>query len=371
MRTMSSGAPSAQIRSSEPTRRPVLLLVHAHPDDETISTGGVMARYAAEGAHVVCVTCTGGELGEIVVAELDTPENHAGLGRIRREELAHALARLGPIESRLLGYRDSGMVGTPGNDDPGCFWRADVEEAVGRLVSIVRAVRPHVMVGYNDFGGYGHPDHVRAALIARLAFERAGDPEFRPAPSDVARSEAKTSDATREAVSGEAAPSPWQPLKRYETVLGASRMGEMGRLLRERGIAAAWDSPVDETPEQQAEREEWQARMVAAEGPVTTRVDVSSWLLAKHAALREHVTQMAPDNPFVALSPEDWQAIAPTEDFTLRESRVGVRIPEDDLFAGVRSGQRRSDEALRAQFPDVDVPVVRSRRNQPHPERGG
>jgi N-acetyl-1-D-myo-inositol-2-amino-2-deoxy-alpha-D-glucopyranoside deacetylase len=344
MPAMPTGAPVDQLPSSEPARGPALLLVHAHPDDETISTGGVMARYAAEGVRVVCVTCTGGELGEIVVAQLDTPENHARLGEIRREELARALARLGPIESRLLGYRDSGMVGTPGNDDPGCFWRADVDEAVGRLVRIVRAVRPHVMVGYNDFGGYGHPDHVRAALITRLAFERAGDAEFQPAPSGAvsgrAWSEAAPDRAWREAESRQAAwnatPSPWQPLKRYEIVLGASRMGEMRRLLQERGIAASWDAPPDETPEQRAEREAWQARMVAAEGPVTTRVDVSDWLVAKHAALREHVTQIAPDNPFVALHPVDWRAIAPTEDFTLRESRIGVRIPEDDLLAGVR-----------------------------------
>src|SRR5262245_34170637 len=114
-----------------------LMTVHAHPDDETISTGGVMARYAAEGARVVCVTCTGGEHGEIVVPELDTPENHARLGDIRADELRQALDRLGNIESRKLGYVDSGMMGTPENDAAESFWQASFDEAVERLLEIV------------------------------------------------------------------------------------------------------------------------------------------------------------------------------------------------------------------------------------------
>ncbi|MGE5531549.1 MAG: PIG-L family deacetylase, partial [Bacteroidota bacterium] len=150
-----------------------LMTVHAHPDDETISTGGVMARYAAEGARVVCVTCTGGEHGEIVVPELDTPENHDRLGEIRAEELRRALAQLGNVESRKLGYVDSGMMGTPQNEAPESFWQADFDAAVERLLTIVRDVRPQVMVGYNDFGGYGHPDHIRSALVCKAAFERS------------------------------------------------------------------------------------------------------------------------------------------------------------------------------------------------------
>ena len=154
--------------------RLTLLTVHAHPDDETITTGGVMARYADEGLRVVCVTCTGGELGEIVVPEMDTPENHERLGTIRAGEMARALAGLSPdgrIEHRWLGYRDSGMMGTEGNADPRSFWQADAAEASARLEAIVREVEADVIVGYNDFGGYGHPDHIRAALIAKSAFE--------------------------------------------------------------------------------------------------------------------------------------------------------------------------------------------------------
>jgi LmbE family N-acetylglucosaminyl deacetylase len=161
------------------------MTVHAHPDDETITTGGVMAKYAAAGARVVCVTCTGGEHGEIVVPELDTAENHAKLGEIRAVELQRALAALGNVESRKLGYVDSGMMGTPENDAPESFWQADFDQAVERLLAIVREVRPQVMVGYNDFGGYGHPDHIRAALTCKAAFERAGAEGGDPAPGNV------------------------------------------------------------------------------------------------------------------------------------------------------------------------------------------
>ncbi len=300
--------------------RLALMTVHAHPDDETITTGGIMAKYAAEGIRVVCVTSTYGENGEIVVPELDTPENHARLGEIRQLELVRALACLGTIEQHWLGYRDSGMMGTPENDDPRAFWQADPDEAIGRLVRVVRQERPHVMVGYNDFGGYGHPDHIRAALIAKAAFARAGDPNRYP-----------------EQLEGQDAVEPWQPLKLYESVLDIEGREEMSRLLEERGITPWWSARPDETEDQRREREEWVARMADAVGPKTTRVDVVDFLAAKHAALAEHVTQIANDNPFLALGPEDWQRIAPAEEFTLRESRVApVRIPEDDLFAGLR-----------------------------------
>jgi N-acetyl-1-D-myo-inositol-2-amino-2-deoxy-alpha-D-glucopyranoside deacetylase len=285
--------------------RPCLLLVHAHPDDETIATGGVMARYAAEGARVVCVTCTGGEHGEIVVPELDTPENHARLGEIRAEELRRALARLGPVESRKLGFLDSGMMGTSENEAPGSFWKADFDQAVGRLLEIVRDVRPQVMVGYNDFGGYGHPDHIRAALVAKAAFERA-------------------------AVEADA------PVKLYEVAGGSRRREEVMARAAERGVKPWWTASEDDTDEQRKEREQHLAQMAAAQGPVTTVVDVSGFIPAKLAALREHVTQLPADGFFLALTEADWRELLPVEEFTLKVSRVGVRLPEDDLFAGLR-----------------------------------
>jgi mycothiol conjugate amidase Mca len=292
------------------------MTVHAHPDDETISSGGVMARYSRAGHRVVCVTCTGGEHGEIVVAELDTPENHARLHDLRAAELSRALARLGPIEHRWLGYEDSGMMGTPENEAPGSLWAADADDAAGRLVRMVRELRPQVILSYNVYGGYGHPDHIRTAEIARLAFERAGDPEWYP-----------------EQLTGGLAP--WTPLKRYESVLEVGRREEVLALLSDRGIRSWLVAQPGETDEQRVQREEQVARISAANGPVTTRVDVREVMDDKLAALREHVTQLAPDSFFLALTADEWRRFQPTEDFTLSVSRVGVRIPESDLFAGL------------------------------------
>jgi N-acetyl-1-D-myo-inositol-2-amino-2-deoxy-alpha-D-glucopyranoside deacetylase len=286
-------------------RRLTLLLVHAHPDDETISTGGVMARYAAEGAHVVCVTCTGGEHGEIVVPELDTPENHARLGEIRAEELRKALAHLGDIDSRQLGFVDSGMMGTPENEAAESFWQADFDSAVERLLRIVREVKPQVMVGYNDFGGYGHPDHIRSALITKAAFERTADDDE-------------------------------PPLKLYEVTRDWSRMDEIRKRAAERGADAWWNPDASETDEERREREAHFAKMQAASGPITTIVDVADYVAAKRTAMTEHVTQLSPKMMFLALTVEDWRELSPTEEFTLRVSRAGVRLPEDDLFAGLR-----------------------------------
>jgi N-acetyl-1-D-myo-inositol-2-amino-2-deoxy-alpha-D-glucopyranoside deacetylase len=282
-----------------------ILLVHAHPDDESIGTGGVMARYAAEGAKVVCVTCTGGEHGEIVVKELDTPENHARLAEIRADELREALAKLGPVESRMLGYIDSGMMGTPENDLPGTFWQADLDEAVERLLEIVREVKPQVMVGYNDFGGYGHPDHIRSALICKAAFEATAD---------------------------------WadKPLKLYETAGWNRRREEVQKRAEERGVKSWWSGSEEETDEQKTEREAFMRQMADAQGPVTTVINIAEHIPAKLAALREHVTQLAADGFFLALTEDDWRELMPTEEFTLKVSRIGVRLPEDDLFAGVR-----------------------------------
>ena len=295
-----------------------LMTVHAHPDDETIATGGVMARYSREGQRVILVTCTGGEHGEIVVPELDTPENHARLREIRAQELVRALARLGPIEQHWLGYQDSGMMGTPENELAGNFWTADVDEAAGRLVRIVRETRPQVMVSYNDFGGYGHPDHIRAALITKLAFERAGDAAWYP-------------DQLADGLST------WHPLKLYETVMDLSRRVELAELMRERGVRTWLTGDADETDEQRVGREAQLTRMAAAAGPKTTQVDVTAVIEAKLDALREHVTQIAADNFFLVFSADEWRTFQPTEDFTLRVSRLGVRIPEDDLFAGLPS----------------------------------
>jgi N-acetyl-1-D-myo-inositol-2-amino-2-deoxy-alpha-D-glucopyranoside deacetylase len=166
-----------------------LLLVHAHPDDESIYTGATMARYAAEGARVTLVTCTLGELGEVIPPSLADLADGDGtrLGEYRIGELGAACAALGVTDHRFLGgpgrWRDSGMMGTEGNDDPRCFWRADVDQAAGALLEVIRQVRPQVLVTYDADGAYGHPDHIQAHRVAWRAFELAGqlDGPERPA----------------------------------------------------------------------------------------------------------------------------------------------------------------------------------------------
>jgi len=161
-----------------PGRR--LLLVHAHPDDESIGTGATMAKYAAEGAQVTLVTCTLGELGEVIPPSLAhlAAEKEDRLGEYRIGELAAACDLLGVTDHRFLGgpgrWRDSGMMGTEGNTDPRCFWQADVDEAAGALVDVIREVRPQVLVTYDANGFYGHPDHIQAHRVAWRAFELAG-----------------------------------------------------------------------------------------------------------------------------------------------------------------------------------------------------
>src|SRR4051812_24702154 len=159
-----------------------LLLVHAHPDDETIGTGATMAKYAAENALVTLVTCTLGEEGEILVPDLVhlAADKDDGLGRHRIGELAAAMEALGVRDHRFLGgpgrWRDSGMMGTPANDRPEAFWQADLDEATRELVAIVREIRPQVVITYDENGGYGHPDHIQANRVATAAFDKAGDP---------------------------------------------------------------------------------------------------------------------------------------------------------------------------------------------------
>jgi N-acetyl-1-D-myo-inositol-2-amino-2-deoxy-alpha-D-glucopyranoside deacetylase len=251
-----------------------LLLVHAHPDDETIGTGATMAKYAGAGAHVTLVTCTLGEEGEILVPELEhlAADRDGGLGEHRIGELTNAMAVLGVTDHRWLGgagrWRDSGMMGTSPNDNPASFWQADFDEAVGELVRVVREVRPQVMVSYDANGGYGHPDHVQAHRVAVAAFEAAGE-------------------ASRFPDAG----APWTPLKFYETAIPVSLLRQAFEALRELGDDAPFGvtSPEDlpfGVPDEQ----------------ITTVIDARDFLDAKVAAMRAYPTQIAVDGHFFALS---------------------------------------------------------------------
>jgi N-acetyl-1-D-myo-inositol-2-amino-2-deoxy-alpha-D-glucopyranoside deacetylase len=305
------------------------MTVHAHPDDESIGTGGTMAKAVAAGHRVVLVTCTRGEMGEIVVPELDTPENHRRLGELRAVELERAMAQLGVTEWENLGYHDSDMMGRAGNHDPRSFWRADLDEAAGRLVWLIRRLQPDVITTYNDFGGYGHPDHIRAHDVTVRAFPRAGDPAWYPA--QLAPEHGGTGPTV-----DEGGLAPWTPSKLYEQAIPASVRQQMADVMAERGQKNPWAPPDDATPEQIAEAEAFAAKMLVPDESVTSWIDTSGAPLeAKWRAMHEHVTQLAEDFPFFAMGLEGWRDGWAKEAYILRESRVKSALPETDLFAGI------------------------------------
>jgi LmbE family N-acetylglucosaminyl deacetylase len=321
--------PAMTQHADDGSRRPTLMTVHAHPDDETIGTGGTMAKAVAAGHRVVLVTCTRGELGEIVIPELDTPEEHRRLGELRAVELERAMAALGVTEWENLGYRDSDMMGRVGNLDPRSFWKADLDEAAGRLVWLIRTYRPDVITTYDSFGGYGHPDHIRVHDVTVRAFPRAGDPAWYP--EQLAPEHGGTGPSAEEG-----GLAPWSPSKLYQQAIPASVRDAIRERMREAGIPSFWDPPEGATPEELAEWEEFAAKMLVPDESITAWVDISGEPLErKWRALQEHRTQIAADGPFRLFGLEGWQAAWSREAFILLESRVETTTPEDDLFAGV------------------------------------
>jgi len=308
-----------------------LMTVHAHPDDETIGTGGVMAKAAAEGHGVVLVTCTRGELGEIVVAELNTPENHRRLAEIRAGELDAAMAALGVTTWENLGYRDSGMMGTPGNQDPRSFWQADLDDAIRRLVWLIRLHRPVVMTHYNEFGGYGHPDHIRAHQVAIGAFYRAGDLEWHP--EQVAPEHGGSGPSV-----ADGGLEPWAPAKLYEQAISRTRREAMAARAEAAGMTSWWSRPTEASAEELARWDEFMRRSTVDDGLITTRIDVRAFADARWSALLAHRTQISlTDSPLMALGKEALAELWGEEAFILRASRVplGEKRPETDLFAGL------------------------------------
>jgi LmbE family N-acetylglucosaminyl deacetylase len=308
--------------------RPTLMTVHAHPDDETIGTGGTMAKAVAAGRRVVLVTGTRGEQGEIVVPEMDTPDNHRRLAEIRAGELERAMGILGVTEWENLGYHDSDMMGRAGNVDPRSYWRADLDEAAGRLVWLIRRYQPDVVTTYNEFGGYGHPDHIRTHDVAVRAFPRAGDPAWYP--------EQLTPDSggTGPGID-EGGLEPWSPSKLYEQAIPASVRTAMNEKMQELGLESFWLPPKDATHEQLAEFEAFMAKMLVPDEAITTRIDIADVVERKWDALHEHVTQIAADSPFMQFGLDGWRQFWAVESYILRESRVESAIPETDLFAGI------------------------------------
>ncbi|HEV7209116.1 MAG TPA: N-acetyl-1-D-myo-inositol-2-amino-2-deoxy-alpha-D-glucopyranoside deacetylase [Mycobacteriales bacterium] len=285
-----------------------LLLVHAHPDDETIGTGATMARYSAEGAAVSLVTCTLGEEGEVVVPALEhlAASRDDTLGQFRIAELSAACAALGVRDHRYLGapgrWRDSGMMGTPENERESCFWRADPVETTAALTTVLRELRPHVVVTYDDNGGYGHPDHIQAHRVTVAAVDAAADPAYRP----------------------DLGPA-WQTPKLYWTALPKSVLAEGIELMRRTDHDFFGVDSVDDLP------------FGTPDALVTTAVDGREFLAAKTAAMKAHATQIRTDGPFFALADGVGHNAFGVEYFTLARGDA-VRDGdghESDLFAGL------------------------------------
>ncbi len=291
-----------------------LLMVHAHPDDESISNGATMAQYAAQGAHVTLVTCTLGEEGEILVPALEhlAADREDGLGEHRMTELADAMRALGVTDHRFLGgpgrYRDSGMMGVPSNDRPDCFWQADLDQAATDLVPVIRQIRPQVLVTYDENGGYGHPDHIQAHRVAMRGAELAAVVDYRPDLGAL-----------------------WEIAKIYWTALPESFLREGLRRLRDSGDTTSFEGldPDGELP------------FCTPDHLVTTQVDAAPFVEAKMAAMRAHATQITVDGPFFALSNNAGTHIWAVEHYQLvhgtRGRRDGPNGWESDLFAGLAS----------------------------------
>ncbi|MDP9406128.1 MAG: mycothiol conjugate amidase Mca [Actinomycetota bacterium] len=281
-----------------------VMFVHAHPDDESSKGAATMARYAKEGYRVSVVTCTDGRAGDILNPAMDRPGIKERMVEIRREELERALAVLGVTDALELGYADSGYVEDFSGDGaclaPDCFYNADVADATGRLVRLIRAERPHVLVTYPEGGGYPHPDHIRTHELCVAAFDAAADPDAYP----------------------DAGP-PWEVAKLY--YVGAFNRRKVERLHRaceERGI----ESPYAR----------WLERFDADErDPSTTAVDVGDYLGQRSAALLAHATQIDPAGLWFQVPDEVVREVYPWEDFELARSRVTTELPEDSLFAGL------------------------------------
>jgi N-acetyl-1-D-myo-inositol-2-amino-2-deoxy-alpha-D-glucopyranoside deacetylase len=284
-----------------------MLLVHAHPDDETINNGATMAMYAKSGVGVTLVTCTRGEEGEVLVPDLAylASSQTDGLGKHRETELANAMSELGVTDHRFLGapdkkWRDSGMMGTEPNNRADVFWQADLDEAAGYLVKIIREVKPQVLVTYDEMGGYGHPDHIQAHRVAMRGAELAADANFG---------------------TGE----PWEISKIYWNTMPKSVIAEGMAKMKEIGSDFFGAENVDDLP------------FAKPDELVTTLIDGTKYIDAKMEAMKAHPTQIELDGPFFALSNSLGNEVWGHEYYTLVKGEIAGTLDEKgretDLFA--------------------------------------
>ena len=280
-----------------------LLLVHAHPDDETINNGVTMAKYAASGAQVTLVTCTRGEEGEVLVNELANlaSDKDDTLGKHREIELKDAMDELGIKDVRFLGapnkkWRDSGMMGTPANDRDDVFWQADLDDVSNELVKIILEIKPQVLITYDEFGGYGHPDHIKAHRVAMRAADLAADKGWQVNKIY------------------------WNTMPRSVIQMGIEKMREVGSDFF--GAESADDLPFAKPDEL-----------------VTTVVNAPEYVPAKLAAMKAHATQISVDGPFFALSNNLGLSVWGDEYYTLVKGEKAAPFDDNgrelDIFAGV------------------------------------
>jgi N-acetyl-1-D-myo-inositol-2-amino-2-deoxy-alpha-D-glucopyranoside deacetylase len=281
-----------------------LLLVHAHPDDETINNGVTMAKYAKDGAQVTLVTCTRGEEGEVLVAELANlaSDKDDKLGQHREIELKDAMTHLGISDFRFLGapnkkWRDSGMMGMPQNDRADVFWQSDLEESANELVKIILEIKPQVLITYDEFGGYGHPDHIKAHRVAMRAAEIA-----------------ETNGWKIEKIY-------WNTMPRSVIQMGIEKMKEVGSDFF--GAESVDDLPFAKPDEL-----------------VTSVVHASEFVPQKQAAMKAHATQISVDGPFFALSDNLGLSVWGDEYYTIVKGEKAAPFDENgrelDLFAGIK-----------------------------------
>ena len=309
--------PMSERPLSETGEELCLITVHAHPDDEASKGAPTVARYHGEGVRTVLVCCTGGEEGDLQNPALREPgqpfhgktpeEEREIIARLRPDELRRSTEAIGFDHVHMLGYRDSGMAGAESNNHPDCFHMADLDEATGRLVALIRTHRPQVILTYNDDQrGYPHPDHLRVHDISVLAFERAGDPTWYPELGE-----------------------PWQPSKMYYTLWAKERV----MIVHEELLKKFGESPFNE---------DWLKRP-SQDHRITTRLDIGAFLHARTRSLLAHATQIDPTSKWwFGLDDDELARVYPWEDWILAKSTLGD-VPdgtiESDLFDGVRAMQ--------------------------------
>ncbi|MGX1739137.1 mycothiol conjugate amidase Mca [Corynebacterium flavescens] len=286
-----------------------LLAIHAHPDDESSKGAATTAKYAAEGVEVLVLTCTGGERGDIINPAMDRPGVKENMKSIRHEEMAAAVKALG-VKHRWLGHIDSGLPDPDPEGRPmrellpeGCFALIPDDEVAQELVQVIREFRPHVIITYDENGGYPHPDHLMVHRASMIAWAKAGDPTYHPELGQ-----------------------PWEPKKLYYSHgFVFQRMKMFHDLLVKEGKPSPY-APM---------MERWEKGFGDIMARVTTQVECADYFPNREAALRAHATQIDPAGAFLATPVEVQQRLWPTEEFELARTRVSTSLPEDDLFAGI------------------------------------